>query len=273
MFCVKCGNKLHDGDLFCAKCGNKVLLADDSFASKVRTAKVYKEYFGFNSNDKIVVNFDDIDTVEFGKYPQNDVTGKTSEKISWFVLDKDLSNNKALLISKYSLDVYQEQRDTYRYWNYFKIDYFDEFVHSLIFTETEKENIIESDVINKPFKINGFKYGMSGGNTKEKIFILNLEETIKYMYAYSSIYYNSSNANWVKEMYKPNIRRFNKWMLTKYAQNKVKEQVRFHLIRNYLVDFKIYMLVIDNSGYIESILDADADGKTVGIRPAMWVKI
>lgn len=58
----------------------------------------------------IVNNYDmnesveNMDTVIFGKYQQNDASGKNKEDIEWLVLEKDNENKKVLLISKYILD-------------------------------------------------------------------------------------------------------------------------------------------------------------------------
>lgn len=103
MFCTNCGTKINDGDSFCTNCGTKVEKEsiDDTefnlltFIEEIKNTKLVTEY----SEDTLV---NDLDTVKFGSYPQNDVSGKTKEPIEWIVLE--IQNDKALLLSKFIID-------------------------------------------------------------------------------------------------------------------------------------------------------------------------
>lgn len=105
------------------------------------------------------------DEVEFGEFDGNAIT--------WIVLDT--VNNKVMLMAKYGLaympfndkmwSVSWEKCSMRKYLN-------DEFIHSC-FDEKEQSVIIESSIENK----GNSRYGITGcGETKDKVFLLSLEE-------------------------------------------------------------------------------------------------
>lgn len=101
MFCGKCGTKINDGDSFCTNCGAKIDVKNEGIndlVHQIEKAKCVTEY-----NEEITI--DKMDTIKFGIYPQNDISGNTKEPIEWLVLDK--KGDKALLLSKFILDYKQ----------------------------------------------------------------------------------------------------------------------------------------------------------------------
>ena len=140
---------------------------------------------GFNANLKSQIqnctpivdyagntSIDQMDTVTFG-------LDENSEPIEWIVLEK--SNNKALLLSKYVLTSHR-----YRY-NDDNVDITwenctmrkwinSEYINT-IFSKKEQGSIITTDVVNN----DNAQYGTNGGNnTKDKIFLLSIDEVKKY---------------------------------------------------------------------------------------------
>lgn len=115
------------------------------------------------------------DIVTFGSYPQ-DADG-TVKPIEWQVLA--VEDGKALLISRYGLDAkpYNEkyvevtwESCTLRTW--LNADFYKE-----AFSKDEQSKIQLTKVENKDNEV----YGTPGGNnTTDKIFLLSLEETLKY---------------------------------------------------------------------------------------------
>jgi len=113
------------------------------------------------------------DTVYFGRYEQDGNKSNGKERIEWQVLDKE--GNKALLISKKVLDVkaYNKERvditwedSTIRKW-------LNKIFINAAFNGKDKNKIIMTTVENKDNK----KYGTKGGNTtKDKVFLLSIEE-------------------------------------------------------------------------------------------------
>ena len=117
------------------------------------------------------------DTVYFGRYEQdgNDDNGK--EKIEWQVLEK--KGNKALLISKKFLDLkpYNKEcvditweKSTIRKW-------LNKIFINAAFNGKDKKKISITTVENKDNE----EYGTRGGNTtKDKAFLLSIDEAYKY---------------------------------------------------------------------------------------------
>ena len=111
------------------------------------------------------------DTVTFG------TTTDSKEPIEWYVLEDD--GSKALLLSKYLLAEHtynDEQEDvtwetcTMRKW--LNTEYI-----NLIFSKNEQKSILTTDVVNN----NNESYGTNGGNnTKDKLFLLSIDEFKKY---------------------------------------------------------------------------------------------
>jgi len=123
-----------------------------------------------NCNNSLSVG----DIIKFGNYHKND--DKTKEPLEWRVLE--VSNDKALLITKDAIDCkrYNELEDitweecSLRQWlnNEFINEAFDKY---------EQNKILLTDLSN----LDNARCGTNGGNnTKDKIFLLSLDEAQKY---------------------------------------------------------------------------------------------
>ena len=136
---------------------------DISKATSIRLVSYY------SSNTTV----DDMDTVTFGLYPQNDASGSTKEPIEWVVLDR--KSDKVLLLSKYVLDCkcYNDdlkdvtwETSTLREW--LNLDFLNN-----AFNDNEQNCIIESEIANH----RNYLFNTSGGNnTIDKVFVLSSEE-------------------------------------------------------------------------------------------------
>ena len=132
------------------------------------------------ANCKLVTDYDksttveQMDTVTFGSYPQNDTSGNTKEPIEWIVLDRQ--ENKYFLLSKYIIDskCYDDtdykvnwESCTLRYWlnNTFSVK---------AFNNDEWNKIQITNVVNKD------------KDTLDKIFCINEDDVDKYFDPYSS---------------------------------------------------------------------------------------
>lgn len=117
------------------------------------------------------------DSVFFGRYEQDNDLTNGKEDIEWIVLDK--KDDKALLISKYSLDCKQYntyqvdvtwEECTLRHW--LNEDFFNN-----TFTSLEQDIIAKTEIVNT----DNVNYGTKGGNnTLDKVFLLSLDEAEKY---------------------------------------------------------------------------------------------
>ena len=115
-------------------------------------------------------SIDQMDYVTFG-------LDENSEPIEWIVLEK--SNNRALLLSKYVLTSHEYNYDnvditwencTMRKWLN------SEYINT-IFSKKEQGSILITDVINN----DNVQFGTNGGNnTKDKLFLLSIDEVKKY---------------------------------------------------------------------------------------------
>ena len=125
---------------------------------------------------------DDIEALEFGKYPKDDATAQKIEPIEWLILEIDKENKKALLMSKYIIDSekFNKERSGTTWEKSSVRKWLNETFYDLAFNEKEKEKIIEVDVLNSDSD-SGIEHSTIAGNdTKDRVFFLSIEEADKY---------------------------------------------------------------------------------------------
>ena len=101
-------------------------------------------------------SIDDFDTVTFGTYPQDDVTGNSKEPIEWIVLDK--VGDKALLMSKKVLDK-KPFCNTNRHSNWEESDlrsWLNNDFYNQAFSDKEKESILTESIKNSRLSLQQF---------------------------------------------------------------------------------------------------------------------
>ena len=118
------------------------------------------------------------DIITFGTYEQDNDSSNGSEPIEWLVLDKQ--EDKALVISKYALDVrrYDLEEASSTEWETCELCrwLYREFINEA-FSAEEQEQIELRGVIaedNEEYKTD------AGNNTKDRIFLLSISEAQKY---------------------------------------------------------------------------------------------
>lgn len=312
MKCLKCGNIILDENTFCTKCG---WCKDDILRKKIKTKKVLMSIFGvlfciaiaFIINEirlnkkepirtiKLVSDYDsatlidDIESIQFGAYPQTDITAEKLDPIEWVVLYKDIFNHRALLISKYILDsdscnLINEKGDGWenssiRKW--LNNDFYD-----AAFTDLEKERILSTKLVNK----NNIDYDTIAGNdTTDKIFFLSIDEAKKYFKSDKNesyrdqlgLYAATKGSEFAKKGFKTkyNKRQNNLDFLGKgnRESNKYIEEGK-----EWAAGFSDYWLrtpggeqkvaaCIKSDAYLDTG-GVRAYAQFVGIRPAMWIK-
>ena len=118
-------------------------------------------------------------TVTFGHYEQDDNSSNGAEEIEWIVLD--VQGDKALLLSRYGLDVKPfNNRTSAVTWETSSIRYWlnHDFLNSA-FSQIEQDAIILTKVDNSLKQ--GYEDCVSGGNdTQDKVFLLSCAETTLY---------------------------------------------------------------------------------------------
>ena len=120
--------------------------------------------------------------VTFGHYEQDNHPENGPEEIEWIVLDVD--GDKALLLSRFGLDVVQYNRKyvavtwetcTLRKW-------MNETFLSAAFSDSEQSAILVTDVDNSPEQGHAkFQVRNSGNNTQDRIFALSWAEANRYL--------------------------------------------------------------------------------------------
>lgn len=115
------------------------------------------------------------DIITFGSYPQE--ADGTVKPIEWQVLA--VEDGKALIISLYGLDAkrYNEEYKDVTWETCTLRTWLNEDFYQMAFKASEQKRIAETLVINK----DNPTFGTTGGNdTRDKIFLLSLEETLEY---------------------------------------------------------------------------------------------
>ncbi len=156
--------------------------ATNELTSQIIYANVVSDY---GSNTTI----DMMDTVRFGNYIQ----GNNYQPIEWIVLKKDSVNGKAFLLSKYILDCkkYNEVRSNV-YWSTSTIrQWLNSYFYDSAFNDSEKNMIMDTLVFTNQNSL----YGTGGDSSRDKVFLLSIEECFEY-FGYGSLnghYYNIGN--------------------------------------------------------------------------------
>ena len=150
---------------------------------KEKTVKVTAQKKGYKTS----YDFSKVkkgDTIKFGTYEQDyPVNGK--DPIEWVVLDK--TNSEILVMSKYALDClpYNHWNSSVQWKKSSLREWLNEKFINAAFNKTEKSMIRKTTVSNKGNPV----YGTSGGeDTKDKVFLLSVEEVLNKSYGFDSDY-------------------------------------------------------------------------------------
>ena len=138
--------------------------------TNINSIKNIKDY----SSDTLI---DDMETINFGTYPINDISGKTKEPIEWIVLEKN--NNDALLLSKYIIDCkcYNNEFKDITWENCDLRKFLNDDFYNEAFNDDERKKIQNAKILNTDNE----EYKTVGGNdTYDKIFCLSIDEIKKY---------------------------------------------------------------------------------------------
>lgn len=263
MFCTNCGTKINDGDSFCTNCGTKVLGKRESdngnklsFSDQVKKAKTILEH----SNETLV---DEIDTVQFGSYPQSDTSGSKKEPIDWLVLEKQ--DDKVLLLSKYIIDCkpFNEEYEEVTWETCTLRNWLNNVFYNNAFNSDEQKNILITEIENKDNTENDNNVEEYSSN--DKIFCLSEEEVIKYFNQPSINIHNkiiaTQGTNYAKSI--------NAGSLT-VGGNGWHEGNSIFWLRTPGISLEKAMDILGDGSFYKSDNVAHYD---IGVRPAMWVKI
>ncbi len=119
--------------------------------------------------------------ITFGRYEQDNDLENGPEAIEWIVLD--VEDSKALLLSKYGLEVKQyNARYVATTWETCTIRKWlnGDFLQTA-FTEEEQQAILITEVGNSPAQGHSRYQANSGNNTQDQIFLLSYQEANRYL--------------------------------------------------------------------------------------------
>lgn len=242
---------------------------------QIKQVKKIDEYkrneIGFDYN----TIFDKYDTVKFGKYYQDkDSNNKTD--IEWFVLDK--KDDYALLLSKYILDVNKisDSEEECQWSETILRKWLNNDFYDIAFNDVEKEKIIKCELDNFNIPLSLHK---KQGKTKDKVFILSLDELQTYFYHISSSV--AETATTATEY------AFSKGSLINYQQMKQTDEFK-QIVKELNSSTSIFdintstywtrtfkdnkCIIIDYNGNFKGDLDRKSNlTQKNGVRPAIWI--
>ena len=126
----------------------------------------------------------DVDVIKFGKYEQDNDTSDGKEDIEWLVVAEE--DGKILVLSKYALDCQPyNTENTEVTWETSSVrKWINDYFIDAAFSKEEQEMIPTSVVTADKHSF----YGTSAGNdTSDKVFLLSLKETNKYLNHHNSM--------------------------------------------------------------------------------------
>lgn len=220
------------------------------------------------------------DTIVFGSYEQDGNLENGKEPIEWMIIHKE-DDGKVLLTSKYILDCQKFntypanitwERSTLREWlnNYF---------YDVAFTDTEKKYVLETLNQNKK---NYFYNTDCGAPTMDKVFLLSIEEAIKYFEPGVDYYTQQQNC------LKPNAYRQCKptpYAIAKGVRTSVASEQSYGYANYWLrtmgknverewysgIFAKYYAAIVQEPGYIKPMGTA-IHSCDDGVRPCIWLE-
>ena len=211
------------------------------------------------------ITVDQMDTVVFGKFPQNEDSGvelsiAKKDPIEWIVLEKN--DNKILLLSKNILKVmpFSNVGDN-KYRNSDIRKWINNEFINYAFSQDEKSNILVSEV--KIHKSNNEVYDV----TNDKLFILSAEEMRKYFKTYSKSmlplpteYSTGGPENWLRDL---------------GLMDGV--QIVHPLIDDSSLEYATYYDTENNKWILGTaglgLQKKDSLWSSTGVRPAMWISL
>lgn len=217
--------------------------------------------FVLASNTTNSINYEIGDIVKFGKFEQDNNEGNGKEDIEWKVLDKN--DNLYLLISNKILDNMQFNV-TYGNVTYFNSTirkYLNGTFYNTAFSGDEKSKILKiknKNLPNSKFNID------AGADTDDNVFILSLDEFIKYFGDNDSTYSNR-NANTIGTEYA-----YKRGLNVNFHENMWCNGFSPYWLRTPGSYRTSAIYVASNGGYI---VWGDAVNVSYGVRPCIWAQI
>ena len=293
-------------------------LKNSEFRNIILSVKTVKDY----PSDTLI---SEVDSVEFGRYMQksenkedydeenedeviyenviettkseneNIKSSDVSEElkkdtIEWIVLERDEENHKALLLSKYLLDMYcyNENNENVSWENSDIRKWLNEYFYNTAFDDEGKDKIIETEINNEyslDKTVRYAEYLNKESKTNDKVFLLSTDEVIKYFSSRNENKYGfiagriaatkqTEYARYVKHKYPKSGKDQPK--MTPFGENSTSEITNKWAIGNNMYWLRIPMDVNNTSASTLSSYSRVFYGSlhasvALGIRPAIWI--
>lgn len=195
------------------------------------------------------------ETMLFGRYEQDNNTSNGAEDIEWLILDKDEKNERVFVISRYALESlnYFNSSEAVTWETSSIRTWLNNDFYNSAFSADEKKKIVETAVKNS----DNPTFATDGGNdTKDKIFLLSIDEAEKY--------FENDNARRAAP--------------SKYATGKedgafIYSGCTWWLLRTPGKD-SVNVAAVDSYGYVLDVGVHVAENHCDdAIRPAMWISL
>ncbi len=219
----------------------------------------------------IAYNYKDVkkgDIITFGTYPQT-ASGTDSSPIEWLVLESDMEDKRAFLISRYGLDT--KPYNNVPYWGSswqqcaLRAWLNNDFYHKA-FSEAEQRVILETTVENGKEQQYSTWYIPSrnnGNTTFDKIFLLS--------YAEANRYFDVTRENDNNQLSRISPTPYaieNNAYISKEKTTKDGREAGWWWLRSYRDYYDVASVRTDGS-----LSSTKADNNKLVIRPAMWISI
>ena len=232
-------------------------IANEVLLNQIQKAKLVPQY----AQDTTV---DQIDTVTFGSYYQNN--SSTKEPIEWLVLDRQ--GNKALLLSKYILDCkcYNEEHEDVTWETCTLRNWLNNTFYNTAFNNNEKNYILTTNVINSDNTVHNTR---GGNNTNDKVFLLSFDEVKKYFYQ-SNMHDSNKRLATSGTNYAKTVDNFGEKLWVYYDNTAWYNGNTLFWLRSPGRD-QDRAAIVGNGGAFSAI-GRNVDKYNNGVRPAIWIK-
>lgn len=252
--------------------------SDIPIEEQIKYTKTVREHSKEEIGNDINDIYNNYEVVKFGNYYQNENDDKKN-RIEWFVLDK--KDSYALLLSKYILDISKmsDNEEECQWSESILRKWLNSKFYNFAFNDIEKEKIIECELENFNIPLSLHK---KQDITKDKVFILSLEELQKIFYGDERLINEKLTTTATDYVFSKNeLINFNS---KDFAKEKKEYAEAFNLpISAFNVKTTTYWtrtfkdnkcLVINYDGYIDGKNETKSNlNKYNGVRPAIFIKI
>ncbi len=186
-------------------------------------------------------------TVNFGSYEQDNNYGNGTEPVEWLVLEEDWANNRALLLSRYVLDM-QRYNKSYSKVNWKKCtirSWLNDNFYNDCFSRAEKDAILNSRLYSP--------YGNDVVETNDTVFLLSIDEAYNYLES-SDLFIGKPTKYAIAQDIALSDRNTSYWWL-RGSSGRLNDADR-----------------VDQNGNVQTY-GGNTNAYGVGIRPAIWVSL